>query len=238
MSYDYSQHERISSFACDALIAAVRDPHSTVSTLSYEERRKNLKQYGASMNGIAAPCYDKLPELLSAVGVSYKAFFSLLGTPLQWSDARTAAMAEKLEKLTEHPEAIEQLYRCTQAMLPEVWSSDIWGWTPSYRLHMWRMYVCDPAMRVRIRAEYKDRCPRFFNGTNARSRINTEDIAGLGLRYGTPFHWLLCMSPNDTLMASAPEIENLMDDYIRLPDKSKRVVEALVDYALEEQGRN
>lgn len=238
MSYDYSQRERVSSYACDLLLDAIRDPNSKVSTLPYEDRLKNLEEYASSADGIAAPCYDKLAELLSAVGVSYRSFFFVLGAPLKWPDAQAAAMAEELEKLADRPDKLAELHCFTQSVLPEVWTSAIWGHTPSYRLHMWRMYVCDPAKRVQIRNDYKECFPRFFNGTDARSRVNTEDVVELGLLYGVPLHWLLCMDPEETLMASIPEIEVLMDDYIRLPDISKRVVEAMVDYVLHELGRD
>ena len=232
MSYDYSQNERVSSYACDLLLEAVRDPDSNASTLPYEERLRNLEEYSSSTDGIAAPFYDNLGEVLSSVGMSYRSFFSVLGTPLKWPDAQTAAMAEKLEKLADLPDRLEFLHRFTQSMLPEVWTSEVWGHTPSYRLHMWRMYVCDPAKRVQIRNDYKECFPRFFDGTDARSRVNTEDIVRLGLLYGAPLHWLLCLAPEETLMASIPVVEVLMDDYIRLPDIAKHTVEAMVDYVV------
>ena len=230
MQHTRIHNERISRSAADKLFQTLQDRNCSYSTLSYEARMEELDRYRAEKQGLATPYYDELPELLPRFGLSFRAFFELLGIPCHWADENAPKLAEELAALSEADQMC--LYRITQSLLPEVWSQANWNGSPSRRMHLWRFNVTDAETRLRIRREYQEQFPRFFAESSGRGRVDTEDLWALGDLYGIPYHFLLG-EPPVAILAANPRIEAIMTDYLRLPASSRRIVEHLIHNAAD-----
>ena len=224
-------NERISKSAADRLFRALEAPDCPFSALSHEARLAALQRYRTEKQCLAVPYYDELNELLPRFGLTYRSFFELLGVPCHWPDNHAAKLADALAELDE--EELERLRRCTKALLPEVWEQANWEGSPSRRMHLWRFNVTDSEERLRIRKAHKKDFPRFFAESSGRGRVDTEDLWVLGDLYGIPYYFLLG-DPPVAVLAASPLIEAIMNDYLRLPESSRHIVEHLVSNATAE----
>lgn len=224
----YISRERVSLSARDKLFAEITNPDSVLASSPIEERLRFVKQYERYKQCRALPYYDELYHILSHTGLDYKKFFQIIGTPVVWGDNIVESFAKRIEQIEDRAFLI-QLSARIQAMLPEVWSFDGWGDTPSYRLQMWKGYVISRNKALELRKQYKPKDPLFFERRVPAARLQTENLIEFGNAYGVPLHWLLCAPEEATLMMSDPLQEEIVVRYSAASSEARRIADYMVD---------
>jgi len=190
-------------------------------------------------------CYEHLPALVTATGITYRDIFEAVSLtpagayqPPGWSTEAETQMCACCDLLTSDDK--QNIYNLIKSLLCPKFLDIPAELAPVERLMRAVNLRAYSTWSAKNQARCLDLLPQYMQ-SRGKYKYNTIDFSLLpfvAVQYDVSLHWLLGLSSDYPVLAASGDTEMIMDMFCFLPTESKNIVTKAVDLFLTRRAKN